>query len=68
MRLRLKDIGRNRHTITVRDYIQALKEKGESILVIQHGSKYYRGKKVLTIITDQSKYVVWEDHRKCYNQ
>lgn len=66
-RTRLKDIERGGYTITVRDALASLKAKGESILVYQHGSRYYRGKQVSLIITDKSQYIIWEDTRKCYH-
>ena len=63
MRIRIKDIGRGGHTITVKDAASLLKARGESILVYQHGSTHYQGKNVSLIVTDQSKYITWEDKR-----
>lgn len=66
-RTRIKDLERGGHTITVRDAFASLKAKGESILVYQYGSRFYRGKKVSLIVTDQSQYITWEDKRRCYH-
>lgn len=66
-RIRIKDIDRGGHILTVPDVFKYLKDKGESVVVYQHGSRYYRGRKCVTIITDQSTYAVWEDRRKHYS-
>ena len=67
MRQRIKDIERGGHVVTVSDVFRYLKERGESVIVYQHGSRYYRGKGCATIVTDQSQYAVWEDTRKHYS-
>ena len=66
-RTRIKDIDRNGYAVTVQDPFTFLKAKGESILACQHGSRNYRGKNVMLIITDKSQYVAWQDMRKHYS-